>query len=110
MHSVSRIVVTMAALTAFAAGAEPAPQPAASPAAGQSAAPAAAPAKTGKVADSKDAVEKADPMVCERIQQIGSLLRSKKVCMRKSQWEEQRRSDRANIERSQIQRGLDSAN
>lgn len=47
-----------------------------------------------------------DPVVCERVEEVGSLIRAKKVCMRKSQWEEQRRSDRSLIERSQVQRPM----
>ncbi len=56
------------------------------------------------------AVPKADPVVCQSVQQIGSLLRSKKVCMRKSEWAEQRRGDRANIDRSQVQVGTATQN
>ncbi|WP_277666829.1 hypothetical protein [Novosphingobium lindaniclasticum] len=50
---------------------------------------------------------KQDPIVCERVTEIGSRLRAKKICMTKSEWAEQRRGDRSNIERSQVQRGLD---
>jgi len=49
-----------------------------------------------------------DPVVCERIKEIGSMLRSKKICMRRSEWAEQRRGDRMNIERSQTQQGINS--
>lgn len=48
----------------------------------------------------------ADPIKCERVEEVGSLIRAKKVCMRKSEWEEQRRSDRSAIERAQIQRAM----
>lgn len=98
MHIVFRIVVSVAALTAIAANAEPAPESA-----------SAAPQASAAVVGGADTGKKADPMVCERIQEIGSLLRSKKVCMLKSEWDEQRRSDRSNIERSQVQRGLQPA-
>lgn len=53
-----------------------------------------------------EAAKEADPVVCERVGEVGSLIRAKKVCMRKSQWEEQRRSDRSLVERTQIQRGM----
>ena len=99
MHIVSRIVISVAALSAFAAGAEP----------NSETVPASAANSNVATAEPEDTVNKADPVVCERIQQIGSLLRSKKVCMRKSQWEAQRRDDRDNIERSQVQRGLQPA-
>lgn len=43
-----------------------------------------------------------DPIVCQRIEETGSRLSSKKVCMRKSQWAEQRNEDRMLIDRSQM--------
>lgn len=51
-----------------------------------------------------------DPMVCERIQEVGSLLRSRRVCMRKSEWAEQRRSNKMTIDRAQVQRGVSGGN
>ncbi|SFG14732.1 hypothetical protein SAMN05518801_10896 [Novosphingobium sp. CF614] len=99
MHIISRIVVAATVLIAFPALAEPASE----------AATTAVPKVDVASADSGPAEKKADPMICERVQEIGSLLRSKKVCMLKSQWDEQRRSDRSNIERSQVQRGLQPA-
>lgn len=84
MRAISRFAVVVAVLAAVpAAASDPVPEAAANSGAN--------PAKAE------------DPMVCQRIQEVGSLLRVKKVCMRKSQWQEQRRSDRANIERSQLQ-------
>jgi hypothetical protein len=44
----------------------------------------------------------ADPVICQRIEETGSRLGSRKVCMRKSQWAEQRNEDRMLIDRSQI--------
>ncbi|GFM29930.1 hypothetical protein [Novosphingobium sp. PY1] len=82
--------------------------------AAQATAPAAAPQTADAAkADAQGSVEasaeaepkEADPVVCERVKEVGSLIRSKKVCLRKSQWEAQRRSDRAMIERSQVERG-----
>lgn len=52
------------------------------------------------------AAKEADPMICERVEEVGSLIRARKVCMRKSQWDEQRRSDRSVVERSQVQRAM----
>lgn len=98
MHIVSRVVVAVAALSAFAAGAKPAEEA------------AAAPVQAGTAAaDGAGAARKPNPMICERVEEIGSRLRSKKICMLKSEWDEQRRSDRANIERSQVQRGMQPA-
>ncbi|MBO9516952.1 MAG: hypothetical protein J7493_02680 [Porphyrobacter sp.] len=79
---------------------------AAAPVLAGSPAPQAAPAVAGTPVAQND-IDKKDPMICERVTEIGSRLRAKKICMTKSQWEEQRRGDRSNIERSQIQRGMD---
>jgi len=46
-------------------------------------------------------VKEADPVICERFKEVGSLLNSRKVCKHRSEWAEDRRNDRANIERSQ---------
>jgi hypothetical protein len=93
MHMLTRLA---AASLAFAA----APVLASAPAS------QAAPAVAGTAVAQND-IEKKDPMICERVTEIGSRLRAKKICMTKSQWEEQRRGDRSNIERSQVQRGMD---
>lgn len=99
MHVVFRSLAASLILVAVPAVAEPALQGAVD--------------ANGKVetaaAGAGEAETKPDPIVCERVAEIGSLLRSKKVCMHKSEWQEQRRSDRANIERSQVQRGLQPA-
>lgn len=76
--------------------------------------PAAVPAvqaapQAGQTRVAQTDIEKKDPVICERVGEIGSRLRVKKICKSKSEWEEQRRSDRSNIERSQVQRGLDPA-
>lgn len=47
-----------------------------------------------------------DPMICRRIQEIGSLLKSHRVCMHKSDWAAQQQSDREAIERGQTQRPI----
>ena len=97
MHMLARLAaVSLAFAAAPVLASDPVPQ----------AAPAAAPAVAGTAVAQND-IEKKDPMVCERVTEIGSRLRAKKICMTKSQWEEQRRGDRSNIERSQIQRGMD---
>lgn len=107
------LATVLMAAPAFAA--EQASAPAAAPAAAAQAptdpagpapvAPAAVPAP--QTAAQVAAAEKKDPVICQRQQEIGSLLHAKKVCMPKSQWEAQRQIDRSNIERSQIQRGMD---
>lgn len=106
MQMIIKLAAAACALAAVPAmAAEPAAQAAVQ--AGGQAAPAAAPASSGTPSVAKNDIEKADPVVCERVTEIGSRLRAKKVCMTKSQWQEQRRGDRSNIERSQIQRGMD---
>ena len=77
-------------------------------AAGSAAAQQAAPASPIVVQGDKaapqtaafpSAIDQADPLICERIQEIGSRLKVKKVCLTKSQWDAQKREDRMNIER-----------
>lgn len=48
-----------------------------------------------------------DPMVCQKVPELGSRIRAKRICMRKSEWEAQRRSDKMLIDRSQTQQRLD---
>lgn len=94
--------VALASL-ALAAGSAAAQQAApASPIVVQGDKPAAAP----QAAASPSAIDQADPLICERIQEIGSRLKIKKVCLTKSQWDAQKREDRMNIERSQVTRGV----
>jgi predicted secreted protein len=66
---------------------------------------AAAPSQPAPVpAQAKEADN--DPMICRRIQEIGSLLKSHRVCMHKSDWNTQQQSDRDAIERGQTQHGI----
>ena len=60
----------------------------------QAAAPAAAPT---------------DPVICEKEEVTGSRLATRKVCMTRSQWEDARRQDRMNLEKTQTQRGMESS-
>lgn len=55
-----------------------------------------------------ETTESHDPMVCESSEQIGSRLRRKRVCMRRSEWERQKQENKQMIERTQVQRGIDS--
>ncbi len=45
-----------------------------------------------------------DKMICAREEELGSRLKSRKVCMTASQWEEERRAARQEVDRAQIQR------
>lgn len=47
-----------------------------------------------------------DRIICEKIQDTGSRIATKKVCMTKLQWEEKRRRDRQDLEDAQ-QRSLE---
>lgn len=60
-----------------------------------SAAPALAQTQDGgKPAKSTDP----NRIICEKIQETGSRLNAKKVCMTAQQWDEQRRRDRENLQ------------
>ena len=45
-----------------------------------------------------------DKMICDREDELGARLKSRKVCKTASQWEEERRAAREEIERAQVQR------
>jgi len=45
-----------------------------------------------------------DEVVCERQEILGSRLGSKKICMTRAQWEDQKRSDRDLVSGSQLKR------
>lgn len=46
-----------------------------------------------------------DEVTCERVQEIGTRLGAKRVCMTRAQWTERRKRDRDEIDRVQMQRG-----
>ncbi|HET6536361.1 MAG TPA: hypothetical protein VFG41_09275 [Sphingomicrobium sp.] len=45
-------------------------------------------------------------VVCEKQQEIGSRIATKRVCLTRSQWDEQRRLDRQDIDKAQVQRPM----
>lgn len=51
----------------------------------------------------------ADPVICEKEEVTGSRLATRKVCMTRSQWEDARRQDRMNLEKTQTQRGMEAS-
>lgn len=53
--------------------------------------------------------DKSDPMVCESSEELGSRLKKRKVCMRRSEWRAQRQENSQMINRTQVQRGLEPA-
>lgn len=64
---------------------------------------APAPAVAAAPATSSQKPVKADPVVCETSQEVGSILRKKRTCMRRSEWRELRASNRQQIDRAQTQ-------
>lgn len=48
-----------------------------------------------------------NPTICRSYDEIGSRLKSRRVCMLKSEWDEQKRANRQSIDRAQVQRGID---
>ena len=79
--------ITAAALLIFAAGAagEGTSQP-----------------STAKPADTK---EEADPMICQSDKVLGSRLKRKRICMRRTEWQRQHQEEKMMIDRTQVQRG-----
>lgn len=65
-----------------------------------------APPATSPASQSTD---KSDPMVCESSEELGSRLKKRKVCMRRSEWRAQRQDNAQMINRTQVQRGLEPA-
>ncbi len=57
--------------------------------------------------DDKPASKQKDPnqVVCEKVEELGTRLSAKKVCMTRSEWAERRRQDRMDIDRTQRGRG-----
>lgn len=68
-------------------------------------APAFAQAQPQQQQSAKKALDP-NEVVCEKEEETGSRLSSHKVCMTRSQWAEQRRVDRAEIDKAQTQRDL----
>lgn len=68
--------------------------------------PATAPAAVAQAPAS--ATAKTDKLICRSVEVLGSRLKSNKVCMTSSEWAEQRRLDRMNIDKAQRFRTLQS--
>lgn len=61
----------------------------------------AASAPTAAWADNKKAETRDDQMVCKSIRETGSRLSKVRVCQTREQWNEQRRIQRADLDRAQ---------
>jgi hypothetical protein len=59
--------------------------------------PAATPTQAAPAAQTKIA----DRVICQRVEEIGSRLGGKRVCMTQQQWDEQRRHTREDFEEAQ---------
>jgi invasion protein IalB len=74
------------------------------------AAPAFAQAPAGSPAQPQPAARSAaaDPneVVCQRVEQIGSRLGKKRICMTRSEWANQQLQDRQAVEKIQTERGM----
>ena len=62
---------------------------------------------TAKPADAK---EELDPMVCQSDKVLGSRLKRKRICMRRTEWQRQHQEEKQMIDRTQVQRGCKQGN
>jgi hypothetical protein len=62
-------------------------------------------AVSGDGAPAASSTDKGSKMICREIDETGSRLGAKRVCMTRDQWDEQRRAARAVVERAQSQQG-----
>jgi predicted secreted protein len=67
-----------------------------------SAQPAAAPAGSQPAAEKP----KSDEKICQKIELVGSRLAVKKVCMTRAEWADRQLTDRQDLEKVQVQRGM----
>lgn len=58
---------------------------------------------TAKPADPK---EETDPMICQSDKVLGSRIKRKKICMRRTEWQRQHQEEKMMIDRTQVQRGV----
>jgi hypothetical protein len=76
---------------------------------GTAAVPASA--QVASIASDRQAKAKADPnkRICERIEETGTRLGARRVCMTAAEWEARRAADRTEIERAQQNPGYKPA-
>lgn len=53
-----------------------------------------------------DAREEVDPMICQTDKVLGSRIKRKKICMRRTEWQRQHQEEKMMIDRTQVQRGV----
>lgn len=54
----------------------------------------------------QDAKEEADPMICQSFKELGSRIKRRKVCMRRTEWQRQHQEEKQMIDRTQVLRGI----
>jgi hypothetical protein len=81
---------------------------AASAAPGFAQAPAAAQSQAAPATAASTNAPAADPneIICQKIEQLGSRIAKKRVCLTRSQWADQQLQDRQELERVQVQRTM----
>lgn len=57
-----------------------------------------------------DTTEETDPMVCQTDKVLGSRIKRKRICMRRSEWQRQHQEEKQMIDRTQVQRGVPGGN
>jgi len=65
-----------------------------------------APAETSSEVAKKARNSDPNKLICETSVETGSRLARKRTCLTAAQWEEQRRQNRMDIERQQVQQGM----
>lgn len=54
--------------------------------------------------------EETDPMICQSDNVLGSRIKRKRICMRRSEWQRQHQEDKMMIDRTQVLRGCKAGN
>jgi hypothetical protein len=60
------------------------------------------PAGTAKPADTKEEI---DPVICQSDKVLGSRIKRKRICMKRTEWQRQHQEEKQMIDRTQILRG-----
>ncbi len=53
-----------------------------------------------------DSAETNDPVICQADRVLGSRIKRKRICMKRSEWQRQRQEEKQMIDRTQVQRGI----
>ncbi|HEX5182405.1 MAG TPA: hypothetical protein VFW19_04535 [Allosphingosinicella sp.] len=58
---------------------------------------------SGNTAPAASSTDKGSKLICREVEEIGSRLGGKRICMTRDQWEEERRNARSTVEKAQSQ-------